>query len=246
MAASAQGGTPRRAPYRPPADGAVREVRFETLLRRGRSIPSTQQKRLGFSSLEGGPPMWCAGNIGLLDRPCIAIVGTRKISAAGAARARRLAKELSEFGVVVVSGLAMGVDAEAMASAIRSGGNVVGVIGTPLDKASPAQNARLQEEVYREHLLISQFPAESRVYRGNFPARNRTMAAISDATVIIEASDTSGTLHQAAECHRLGRWLFIAKSVVEDASLSWPSKFLNGEKTRVLSHTSDLLCAIER
>jgi len=67
------------------------------------------------------------------------------------------------------------------------------------------------------------------------------MAAISDATVIVEASDTSGSLHQAAECVRLNRWLFIAKSLLEDRTLQWPSKFTHYAKTRSLSATKDIL-----
>jgi len=142
---------------------------------------------------------------------------------------------------VVVSGLAAGVDAIALGSAIRSGGRVIAVIGTPLNKAYPAQNVDMQEEIYRSHLLLSQFEIGERTFPSSFPARNRTMAAISDASVIIEASETSGTLHQAAECVRLGRWLGISKSVVEDPDLTWPEKFLKYEKCVVLESTGDLI-----
>jgi DNA processing protein len=70
------------------------------------------------------------------------------------------------------------------------------------------------------------------------------MAALSDATVIVEASDTSGTLHQAAECHKLGRWLFIMKAVAEDTSLSWPAKFLKYPKVAALSSTEEIFSAL--
>jgi DNA processing protein len=70
------------------------------------------------------------------------------------------------------------------------------------------------------------------------------MAALSDATVIIEASDTSGTLHQAAECHKLGRWLFITKTVAENPSLAWPKKFLSYPKVAVLSNTEEIFSAL--
>jgi DNA processing protein len=70
------------------------------------------------------------------------------------------------------------------------------------------------------------------------------MAALSDATVIIEASDTSGTLHQAAECQRLGRWLFIANSVAEDPGLKWPQRFIGKPKVAILKTTSDVLDVI--
>jgi DNA processing protein len=191
-------------------------------------------------------PIYYAGELNLLCRPCVAIVGTRKVSADGAARARRLAKELVQAGVVVVSGLAEGVDTCAHTSAINSGGRTVAVIGTPLDKAYPAVNGPLQETIYSQHLLLSQFRHGTKTFQSSFPQRNKVMAAITDATVIIEASDTSGTLHQAAECARLGRWLFIARSVTEDPSLTWPKRFLHSEKVGILDSTESLIRTISQ
>jgi DNA processing protein len=185
--------------------------------------------------------VFVSGDITLLKRRCISVVGARKVSPEGAARARRLGRELAANDIVVVSGLAEGVDTEAMTSAMSADGRVVGVIGTPLDRAYPAKNKRLQEQVYRDHLLVSQFPFGSNVFPSHFPMRNRLMAILSDATVVIEASDTSGTLHQATECQRLRRWLFIARSVAENESLSWPKKFLSYERCRVLERTEDIL-----
>jgi DNA protecting protein DprA len=185
-----------------------------------------------------------AGDLSVLDVPSVSIVGTRAVSEEGRQRAARLARELVSAGIAVVSGLAKGVDAAAHLSAIESGGRTAAVIGTPLDKAYPAENAALQQRIYREHLLLSPFAVGEQVYRANFPARNRVMAAISDATVIVEASDTSGTLHQAAECQRLGRWLFIMRSVAEDPLLKWPSGFLGKPKVSVLSSTAELLDAV--
>jgi len=72
------------------------------------------------------------------------------------------------------------------------------------------------------------------------------MAALTDASVIVEASDTSGTLHQAAECQRLGRWLFIAKSVVDNRELTWPKKFIGKEHVATLATTADILDVVRR
>ena len=118
---------------------------------------------------------------------------------------------------------------------------MIAVIGTPLEKAYPAENKRLQEQIYAHHLLLSQFAPGQRVFPSNFPERNKLMAAISGASVIIEAGETSGTLHQATECIRLGRWLFIAKSVLENPQLQWPSKFRDYPNVRPLTATTDLL-----
>ena len=138
--------------------------------------------------------------------------------------------------------MARGVDAAAHTSAIASDGKTAAVIGTPLDKAYPAENAELQEQIYREHLLLSPFKIGDHVFKSNFPARNWLMAALSDATAIIEASDTSGTLHQAAECTRLNRWLFIAQSIIDDPAVTWPARFLSSyEKAVPLKETADIL-----
>jgi DNA processing protein len=212
----------------------VKDIRPVVDAQRGLFEPDHEHNRPGRT-------LYVAGNAQLLQRRCVAIVGTREVSNEGALRARRLARELAAAGVVVVSGLARGVDTEALNAALEVGGSVVAIIGTPLDKAYPAENKRLQERIYREHLLISPFKDGTVVHKHFFPQRNRVMAAVSAATVIIEASDTSGTLHQAVECTRLGRWLFIAKSVIEDPALTWPRKFTNYERTRTLSITADVL-----
>jgi DNA processing protein len=228
--------------YTPPTH--VCEIELNDLLdRRGGVALEAKQLDLVFGSKEPSRSkrIFYAGALDALNAPAVAIVGTRKVSDVGAARARKLARGLVDAGVGVVSGLAEGVDTEALTAAMVGGGRVTAVIGTPINKAYPAKNAELQETIYRDHLLISQFPIGTRTFRSHFPERNRLMAAVSDATVVIEASDTSGTLHQSAECMRLGRWLFISRSVADDPSLTWPAKFLGYEKCVVLDRVEDVL-----
>jgi DNA processing protein len=189
----------------------------------------------------GDLAVFIAGDATLLHKTCVSVIGTRQVSEEGARRARRLARELAEAGIVVTSGLAEGVDIAAMRSAVESRGRTIGVIGTPLDKAYPAKHAAFQEKVYTHHLLVSQFPAGQTVYSSNFPARNRLMCMLSDASIVIEASDTSGTLHQAAECVRLSRWLFIARSVFDNPDLNWPSKFRTYDKCVALDRVQDVI-----
>ncbi|MGU3316317.1 DNA-processing protein DprA [Sphingomonas sp. M6A6_1c] len=233
----------RGARYTPPA--VVQAVPFASLLALGGrdALERKQLDMLGSVTKSDGPGgrVFIAGDCNLLNGRCIAVIGARKASDMGRRRARQLGRQLAQSGVVVVSGLAEGIDTEALTGAIEAGGRVIAVIGTPIDQAYPAKNKVLQEMIYRDHLLISQFAANERVYPSNFPARNRTMAALSDASVVIEASDSSGTLHQAAECQRLGRWLVIARSVVDDTDLSWPAKFVGKPKTMVLESTAQLL-----
>lgn len=189
------------------------------------------------------PRLFCAGQSALLRRACVAVVGTRSPSPLGRARARRLSRELVAAGAVVMSGLAAGIDTEAHVSAIAAGGHTVAVIGTPLDRTYPAASAGLQQIISREHLLVSPFPTGSSVTRANFPRRNKVMATLSQATVIIEAAEQSGTLHQAAECLRLGRPLFIARSLVTNPRLSWPQRLLQSG-ARILTSTQDVLSVI--
>lgn len=228
------------ARYVPPQ--YVKTLTLAALMNGARSIVPEQQARLGFDV----DRLWCAGDVSLVQRSAVSIVGTREVSRQGAARARRLARELVDAGVVVVSGLARGVDTEALRAAIDAGGKVIAAIGTPIDKAYPAENKRLQETIYREHLLISQFESGRRVFQSNFPERNKLMAAISDATAIIEAGETSGTLHQAAECVRLRRWLFIARTVMDDIGLTWPTRFRNEPTVRTLTNTADILYVLPK
>lgn len=234
----------RRGAYVPPPE-VHRYALPELLVRIGRgALEDRQLNFLKDASPRREAAVFYSGDLEILDAPTVSIVGTREVSDAGWRRASQLARDLVKGGVTVVSGLAKGVDTAALTSAMANGGRVAAVIGTPLDKAYPAENAELQHSIYRRHLLMTPFNVGERVFRSNFPTRNRVMAAISDATVIIEASDTSGTLHQAAECVRLGRWLFIAKSVVEDPQLTWPARFLGQPKVGVLSSTADILAAI--
>jgi DNA processing protein len=131
---------------------------------------------------------------------------------------------LVERGAIVVSGLADGVDTEAHTTAIESGGRTIAVLGTPLDRVFPVQNRELQDRIMREHLAVSQFeyPAGPK----SFPMRNRTMALLSDATVITEAGEKSGSRHQGWEALRLGRPLFLMESLVA-AGHSWPKEMLS-------------------
>lgn len=182
--------------------------------------------------------IFAAGDIGMLRTGArISIVGSRKASQDGIARARRLAKLLVAQNAVVVSGLAEGIDTAAHTAAIEAGGRTLAVIGTPLDKSYPKKNEALQKQIQDEHLLISQFPIGYPTTPKSFPMRNRTMALFSDATVIMEAANNSGSLHQGWEALRLGRSLFIAKAIVDDDTKNWTDDMLH-YGARVLSNDS--------
>ena len=127
-------------------------------------------------------------------------------------------------GVVVVSGLAEGIDTQAHQAAINVGGATIAVLGTPLDVCFPKQNQALLDRIIQDHLAVSQFPIGSPPQKKNFPMRNRTMALLSDATIIVEAGEGSGTIHQGWEALRLGRPLFLLESLTKRTDLTWPAE----------------------
>jgi DNA processing protein len=162
----------------------------------------------------------------------VAVVGTRKPSTDGLARTRRLVKSLLEHDFTIVSGLAAGVDTAAHTAAIELGGRTIAVLGTPLSKSYPASNAKLQKEIAEHHLLISQVPVKRYSSQKNptsnnffFPERNITMSALTDATIIVEAGETSGTLVQARHALKQGRPVFILENNFGNPELNWPHAF---------------------
>lgn len=168
----------------------------------------------------------------------VAIVGSRKASEEGKKRAARISKLLVERNITVVSGLAEGIDTAAHTAALEAGGRTIGVIGTPLHHSYPKQNQMLQKRIAKDFLLISQVPAlryDNQDFRRNrlfFPERNATMSALTEATIIVEAGETSGTLTQARAAIHQGRKLFILNSCFE-SGLTWPKQFEEKGAVRV-------------
>jgi len=171
--------------------------------------------------------------------PRVSVIGTRNPSNKGVVNAQMIVKTLVENQAVVVSGLAAGIDTTAHQTAIEMGGKTIAVLGTPLNKVYPRKNFDLQKEIMENHLAISQFPIGYPTTKKNFVIRNRTMALISDATIIVEAGNTSGSLHQGWETIRLGRPLFILESVVNDPKLNWPQQMIEYGALE-LANTNDI------
>ena len=166
--------------------------------------------------------LWVGGDQSIFAAGRItSVVGSRQPSPAGVRRTRRLVSELVNRDIAVLSGLALGIDTVAHTTAIERGGRTIAVLGTPLDEVTPRSNRRLQDRIIREHVAVSQFAPGSVVKKWNFAVRNRTMALLSPATVIVEAGEGSGTRHQAWEALRLGRPLYFLKSAVGSGNIRW-------------------------
>jgi DNA processing protein len=164
-----------------------------------------------------------AGRLRLpLLHPRVAIVGTRQPSDEGRELASAIASQLAQKGVITVSGLARGVDTAVHTATIESFGSTIAVLGTPLSRVYPSENTELQRRIMLDHLAVSEFPEGEPVHPSNFVKRNRTMALIADASIIIESGDTGGSLSQGWETLRLGRPLFVHDREFEKSTLKWP------------------------
>lgn len=184
--------------------------------------------------------LYLAGDKSLLTNGLrVSVVGTRKPTKEGIKRAQIFTAALVRNNITVVSGLAEGIDAIAHETAIAEGGKTIAVLGAPLGTELPPARQALLVAIKRDHLAISQFPEGYPPKRENFPRRNRTMALISDATVIIEAGETSGTRSQGWEALRLGRLLFLLKNVADNPNLTWPQEMI-GYGAQVLANKDDL------
>jgi DNA processing protein len=167
----------------------------------------------------------------LTESRCVAVVGSRTPSEQGRELATQIARRLVAADITVVSGLATGIDTAAHTAAIEAKGRTIAVVGTPLGTVYPKENAELQERIARDFLLISQVPIlrysrqappQNRLF---FPERNVTMSALTEATIIVEAGETSGTLIQARAALHQGRKLFILDSAFRRPELTWPARF---------------------
>jgi DNA processing protein len=142
----------------------------------------------------------------ILKRPRVAIVGSRKVSAYGREVTTRLARALAERGVVIISGLAFGVDALAHRAALEAGGTTVAVLPGPVESICPASHTQLAHQITtNDGLLVSEYAAGSDVHIVNFIARNRLVSGLSEVLVITEAAEKSGSLHTARFALEQGR-----------------------------------------
>jgi DNA processing protein len=178
------------------------------------SWPSVTRGRRGYPPLLSelhDPParLFLRGGLpDLLARPAVAIVGARSCSSYGAQVAQELARDLATAGVVVVSGLARGIDGEAHRGALAGGGVTVAVLGCGIDRDYPRSHAELARRIAEDGLVVSEYPPGVEPAPWRFPARNRIIAGLAHATVVVEARERSGALITADFALELGRDVF--------------------------------------
>jgi DNA processing protein len=183
------------------------------------------------------------GDPQVLSRPrAVALVGTRRPTAAGRALASRIAARLIESDATVVSGLAFGIDGAGHAAAVERGGITVGVIGGGHDHPGPRAHARLRDEVVATGgAVISEYHPATAARKGTFPRRNRLIAALGDATIVVEAPTRSGALNTASHAQAMGRPVFVAPGRVGDWSVAGALTLLRDTPARPIVGLDELI-----
>ncbi|MRN38179.1 DNA-protecting protein DprA [Neisseria sp. N95_16] len=162
------------------------------------------------------PLLFLRGNSDLLHKPSAAIVGSRHATPQAMRIARDFGMALSEQGIPVVSGMAAGIDTAAHQGALLSDGGTIAVWGTGIDRIYPPSNKQLAYEIAERGLIISEFPLDTRPYAGNFPRRNRLIAALSRLTLVVEAAVESGSLITAKLAAEMGREVMAVPGSIDN------------------------------
>ncbi|RIX51837.1 DNA-protecting protein DprA [Paenibacillus nanensis] len=194
----------------------------------------------GYPSIlrENAQPPWvlyAKGRLELLERPAVAIVGTRVPTAYGRHTAAQTAQELSEAGITVVSGLAKGVDSFAHEASLMGPGGTIAVLPTPIDTCYPPENDSLFRRIAEHGLLISETPIGTKLHPGQFHQRNRIIAALSRATIVVEGARKSGSLITAKHAHDMDRELFAIPGPISSPKSEGPNELIREGKARLLS-----------
>lgn len=202
----------------------------------------------GVGDIEGGAPMglWVAGRMRLdeLASSGIAIVGARASTAYGETVASEMAAGLAEAGVVVVSGGAFGIDAAAHRGALSVDGATVAVMACGLDQLYPRGNEALLRRVRAEHLVVSEYPPGATPQRHRFLTRNRLIAAMTAATVVVEAAVRSGAKNTVAWAQALGRPVLAVPGPVTSALSVTPHRLIRDAQAALVTSAEDVLAEL--
>ena len=189
------------------------------------------------------PLILVAGCLEPGDWRSVAVVGARQASPAGLRIARLVAEHLAERGYTVVSGLAAGIDTAAHTAALARDGRTIAVIGTGLSRSYPPQNAALQRRIASECAVISQFWPDAPPSRHSFPMRNAVMSGMTLATVVVEASHTSGARMQARLALAQGRTVFLVETLLEQ---QWARELSERPGTHVVRSSEEITTVVGR
>src|SRR4051794_2985117 len=172
--------------------------------------------------------------------PCIAIVGSRRTTLYGQSVAKKLGAELARLGFCVVSGLARGIDTAAHEGALSVGGKTAAVLGSGIDIIYPAENLALYRQIEEQGAILSEFPFSRRADRQSFPMRNRVVAGMSEATVVVETDVAGGSMITARFAGEYGRLLFAVPGRIDQATSQGCHQLIKDGAT-LLTSVDDIL-----
>jgi DNA processing protein len=187
--------------------------------------------------------VFVAGRLEPRDARSVAVIGARRASRQGLTRTREITDHLVDAGYTVASGLAAGIDTAAHTAALARGGRTVAVIGTGLHRCYPPHNCELQHRIATECAVVSQFWPDSPPSRQSFPMRNAVMSGLTLGTVVVEASDRSGSRIQARLALAHGRPVFLPESLLEQR---WARDYADRPGTHVVCSPAEITSVIER
>jgi DNA processing protein len=190
------------------------------------------------------PFLFLRGRLLPADGRSVAVVGTRQPSDSGRKITHELATALAGAGVTVVSGLARGLDTDAHTAALAAGGRTIAVLGSGIRCLYPPENAELARRIGRSGAVVSQFPPDAPPSRTSFPRRNVVTSGIALATLVVEATATSGARIQARLAREHGRPVFLVDSLV--GAEAWATALVDRGEATVVSGVGDLLSALDR
>jgi DNA processing protein len=188
------------------------------------------------------PFLFYRGRLERDDARSVAVVGTREASDAGIDSARRMAGLLAEHGVTVLSGLAKGIDTAAHEETLAQGGRTIAVLGTGILRCYPKENSELAERIVQSGALVSQFWPSQPPTTYNFPRRNVVTSGMSQGTVVIEASETSGAKMQARLALEHGKRVFLVSRLV--TSQPWAQKYVENRGAIEIRSVEDVLARL--
>ncbi len=190
---------------------------------------------------EDPPPlMYVVGNIALLQVAAIAVVGSRNATAQGVNNAESFSRSLSQSGLCVVSGMALGIDTAAHIGGLEGLGKSIAVVGTGLDRVYPARNKTLAHQLAKQGALVSEFPLGTPALANNFPRRNRIISGLSLGCLVVEAAVSSGSLITARLALEQGREVFAIPGSIHSA-LSKGCHQLIKQGAKLVERAEDIL-----
>lgn len=188
------------------------------------------------------PPalLYAKGDLSLLHMPAIAVVGSRNASPQGEKNAEEFSASLSQHGLCIISGMALGIDGAAHRGALRTGGKTIAVVGTGLDIVYPARHRDLAHQIAQHGLIISEFALGTPSKPQNFPRRNRIISGLSRGCLVVEANVQSGSLITARLAAEQGREVFAIPGSIH-SPLSKGCHQLIKQGAKLVDHTKDIL-----